>query len=335
MAECGTLTFADPEGYGAEFSDARVNLTITGAGDFKAQLTRIKLKYLEIYRLCESLPRIAYISLPIEHDFVSFSDRATSLMFDGVSLRSEDVILHSRGERLHQRTCGECKWGLISISPKQLANFSKALTGGTIVSHHAARILRPLRTDALRLRRLFRQACDLVDSKKKILEHPEVGRALEQEMLHAIIHCLTAEETDDNTKKRQRHAGIMARFEEALSECSVERLTMPAICAEIGVPERTLRKCCNEFLGVSPTRYLLLQRLNKARSALRRADPSIASVAEVARNHQFHELGRFAVKYRATFGESPSITLQRGPQTQSIGRSCIAVPGRPGRSLPD
>jgi transcriptional regulator GlxA family with amidase domain len=62
-------------------------------------------------------------------------------------------------------------------------------------------------------------------------------------------------------------------------------------------------------------RYLLLQRLNRARAALRRADPSKASVAEVARNHQFLELGRFAVTYRATFGESPSITLQRAPHT--------------------
>jgi transcriptional regulator GlxA family with amidase domain len=71
--------------------------------------------------------------------------------------------------------------------------------------------------------------------------------------------------------------------------------------------------CCAEFLGVSPTRYLLLRRLNKARSALRRADPSTATVAEVARNYQFLELGRFAVTYRATFGESPSTTLQRSP----------------------
>ena len=79
--------------------------------------------------------------------------------------------------------------------------------------------------------------------------------------------------------------------------------------------ERTLRMCCAKFLGVSPTRYLLLQRLNKARAALRRADPAKASVAEVARHHQFLELGRFAVTYRTTFGESPSVTLHRAPHT--------------------
>jgi hypothetical protein len=61
MAEGGILAFTDPDGYAAAFSGARVNLTINGAGEFKARLTRLKLRHLEIYRYYESLPRIAYI----------------------------------------------------------------------------------------------------------------------------------------------------------------------------------------------------------------------------------------------------------------------------------
>jgi transcriptional regulator GlxA family with amidase domain len=48
-----------------------------------------------------------------------------------------------------------------------------------------------------------------------------------------------------------------------------------------------------------------------ARSALRRANPANASVAEIARTYQFHEPGRFAVTYRTIFGETPSTTLRR------------------------
>jgi transcriptional regulator GlxA family with amidase domain len=62
---------------------------------------------------------------------------------------------------------------------------------------------------------------------------------------------------------------------------------------------------------MSPARYLLLRRLNMARSALRRADPATAKVAEIARNCQFQEPGRFAVTYRTIFGETPSTTLRR------------------------
>jgi AraC-like DNA-binding protein len=316
MAESGTLTFSDPDGYAAGFSDARINLTITGAGDFKARLTRLKLKDLKIYRCSESLPRIAYISLPPEQMFLSFPVGAVSLIFDGFALRRDDIVLHGRGERTHQRSNGACQWGLISLSPEQFASCGKALTGQSIAPLHASRILRPARADLLRFQRLFAQACRLAEAaRQKLIERPEVARALEQELLHAIINCLATNETDDNPKTRQHHAAVMVRFEETLRKRIDQKRNMPALCAELGVPARTLRMYCAEFLGVSPTRYLLLQRLNKARSALRRADPSKASVAEVARNHQFLELGRFAVTYRTTFGESPSATLQRDPQT--------------------
>ena len=138
-------------------------------------------------------------------------------------------------------------------------------------------------------------------------------------MLRAINSCMAANDEDNDRRTRQQHAAAMVRFEESLRNHLHQKLKMSALCTQIGVPERTLRLCCTEFLGISPTRYLLLRRLNKARSALRRADPSTATVAEVARNHQFLELGRFAVTYRKTFGESPSVTLQREPQIQSAG----------------
>src|SRR5450631_3457032 len=80
-------------------------------------------------------------------------------------------------------------------------------------------------------------------------------RALEQELLHALVDCLTAGDAKGNLKTRRQHADIMVRFEDALTAHSGPQLNMPAVCAAIGVPERTLRVCCTEFLGVSPSRY--------------------------------------------------------------------------------
>jgi transcriptional regulator GlxA family with amidase domain len=144
-----------------------------------------------------------------------------------------------------------------------------------------------------------------------LIQRPEVARALEQEMLHAIINCLIADEVRDSSKTRYQHADVMVRFEETLDRCINQKLSMTVLCTELGVPQRTLRMCCAEILGVSPMRYLLLRRLNRVRWALRRANPSTASVAEIARNYQFLELGRFAVTYRTTFGELPSGSLNR------------------------
>jgi AraC-like DNA-binding protein len=311
MAEGGTFTFGDPDGYTAAFGDARINLTITGAGDFTARLTRLKLQHLEVYRCRESLPRIAYLSFPPEPIILSFPVGTASPIFGGFALRAGDMVLHAPGERVHQRSNGGCHWGLMRLSARQLANCGEALIGQPIASPHVSRVLRPRRAEALRFQRLFGHACRLAETGRKLIGRPEVARALEQELLHSLVHCLAADEADDFAKMRHHHAAIMVRFEEALTKHIDEKLNLPALCAELGVAERTLRMCCAEILGVSPTRYLLLQRLNRARAALRRANPSTASVAEVARNNQFQEFGRFAVTYRTIFGESPSITLQR------------------------
>ena len=214
MAESATVRSSDPDGYAAGFGDACINLTIVGAGDFKARLTRLKLKDLEVYQCCESLPRIAYILLPPEQLFLSFSAGKAPPIFNGFALRSGDMVLHSRGERMHQRFGGECQWGLISLSSEQLASCSKALTGRPIASPPASRILRPSRAEALRFQRLVEQACHLAEARKKLIERPEVARALEQEMLHAIIHSLATTEADDDPKARHRHADVMVRFGE-------------------------------------------------------------------------------------------------------------------------
>jgi len=314
MSERGTQTFGDPDDYAAAFGDARIKLTIMGSGDFTARLTRLKLQHLEVYWCRESLPRIAYISLPPERVALSFPIGGASPLFGGSVLRNGNIVLHSRAERMHQRSNGVCQWGMMLFSAKQLANCGEALTGQPMASPRVSRVLRPTRPETLELRSLFRHACHLADIGRNLTRRPEVARALEQEMLHAVVHCLTADDADDIAKTRHRHAAVVVRFEEVLTKYIDWKPNMQALCAEVGVAERTLRMCCAEVLGVSPTRYLLLRRLNRARAALRRADPSTATVAEVARNNQFLEFGRFAVTYRSIFGESPSTTLQRNSQ---------------------
>ena len=102
----------------------------------------------------------------------------------------------------------------------------------------------------------------------------------------------------------------MVRFEEAIAENPCRPRRMAEICELIGVTERTLQSYCAKFLGISPRRYLLLRRLKQMRRALRDADPA-ATVADLAQQHGFTELGRFAAVYRREFGEMPSTTLAR------------------------
>jgi AraC-like DNA-binding protein len=315
MAENGTATFASPDDYQAGIGrvsskGASVNFIVTGGGDFKARLTWLNLLCLRVLRGSENLPSIAYVSLPPERVVVLFPTSAATLIWGGLELRLGDIVLHGRGERMHQRTPGEGNWGLISLPPEQLSACALSLTGSKIVAPSFRRVLRPPRRASSRLLRLHSKACRLAETRRELIANPQVVRSVEQELLHALVNCLTAEDIDDGPARRH-HTDIMVRFEETLAAHTGRQPSMPELCAAIGVPERTLRLCCAEFLGTSPTRYLLLRRLNLVRSALRAADPARASVADIARSFQFHEPGRFAVAYRRVFGEMPSSTLQR------------------------
>jgi transcriptional regulator GlxA family with amidase domain len=111
----------------------------------------------------------------------------------------------------------------------------------------------------------------------------------------------------------RRHAAIIARLEDFLAANCDQPLYLAEICTAIGVPERTLRTCCEEHLGMGPIRYLWLRRMHLAHSALNRAAPATTTVTEIATAYGFWEFGRFAVAYRELFGESPSVSLGRSP----------------------
>jgi len=155
--------------------------------------------------------------------------------------------------------------------------------------------------------------CRLAETKPKILSHSEVARAIEQGLIQTLVTCLTTARAGTHGYAKRRHAGIMVRFEEVLAEHLSRPLQMPELCALVAVSDQTLRSCCAQFLGMSPTQYVLLRRLKEVRRELRDAHLNMVSVAEVAHRFGFAELERFSETYQATFGEAPLTTLQHTP----------------------
>jgi len=310
MIGCGTTTFTDPDDYRVNVPGANVNLVLTGSGRFKARATWVELPRLRLIRIEENLPRIAFVALEPGPLFVAFPTRHESI-WNGLEVRIGDIIWHRLGERSYLRASGPSCWGLISLAPEDLAKYGRAIAHKALSPPPAvAKILQPPPKLVMRLRRLHAQACRLAETKPHIIAHRQVARALEQDLVHVLVNCLTSNEAHRDAGARLRHATIMLRFEEILASRDSVQPTIPKLAVAVGVPERTLRMCCAEFLGMSPSQYAKLRRLNLVRSALRRADPATDSIAAIARQYGFSELGRFAAAYRTLFGESPSTTLR-------------------------
>jgi AraC-like DNA-binding protein len=308
MTEFGTKAFTDPDTYRAGLIEADIRLVLTGSVDFGAEVSWLKMPCLRLLAIEETTPRVAFISLPPSPLFISFplADDPPAV-WNGRRLKRGEFVLHAPGDRFHHRTTGTAGWGLISISSRDLARYGRALLQTELLP--GTRLLRPTGRSAARLLRLHAEAAHLVRRASALLARREVSRALEQELIHALVTAVGTAAPGHRADAWRRRAVIMVRFEDALAK----RDSIPplaALSAEIGISQRTLRIYCASFLGRSPLAYARLRRLNLARSALLKAHRA-TGVAELARAHGFPEPGRFAVAYRALFGETPRATLRR------------------------
>jgi transcriptional regulator GlxA family with amidase domain len=88
-------------------------------------------------------------------------------------------------------------------------------------------------------------------------------------------------------------------------------LTVSSLAARCHISARALQQGFDRHLGVSPMTYLRQVRLRRARRELLDRDPSVETVASVARRWGFAHPGRFAAVYSARYGETPAMTLRR------------------------
>src|SRR6516162_11777585 len=273
----GTRTFLEPDHYEVNLRQAQIEAVIVPRGKFSARLTWAELHNLQVLRCEEDFPRLAYVQLAPGLAFVTFpADSGPLPVWRGREMQAGEIMVHGRGERLHQSTSGPAVWNVIAIDPAQLERYARAFLGTPFSLPAEGRTLQPSRRLATGLGRLHGRICRLAQTKPKILSHCEVARAIEQGLIQMLVACLTNVGARTNAYAKRHHARIMVRFEEVLAQHLSRPLQVPELCQLIVVSDRTLRSCCADFLGMIPTRYVLLRRLEAVRRALLNADPDKA-----------------------------------------------------------
>jgi AraC-like DNA-binding protein len=314
MPSSRVRTFTDPDVYHAEIRDTHAEGIITGRGNFRAEYTSVRLDRLAVYSGKESLPRITYSAFDpnlIALAFPIFSGPALTL--NGLEASYGDIIAFRAGSTGYNRSFAACKWGSIGLGHEDLAAAGQTLIGRELSAPQVTHGIKPPPSALNRLLNLHEAAGHLAKTAPEILAKPEVGQAMEQALIEAMVSCLASGDPVNDRSAYRHHAKVMRRLEEVLRASSAESLYMDDLCKTIGVSYRTLHACCREHLSMGPKRYLILRRMHLARRALSRSDPEKTSVTEIATDYGFWELGRFSVVYRSLFGESPSTTLRRLP----------------------
>jgi len=120
-----------------------------------------------------------------------------------------------------------------------------------------------------------------------------------------IVHSLAPDTRGSFPSAMQ----LVRSTEEYLEDAGPQPVHISEICAELNVSRRTLHRAFFDFLGVGPVTFLRQKRLCAIHSILKDSNPATVTVAEVAMQQGFVELGRFSHYYHSLFGEYPSETL--------------------------
>jgi AraC-like DNA-binding protein len=309
----GTITsaFSEPEDFEAALRlEGCIGLWITGRGEFRAQLTQVTLHRLRLSATTEQLSRIAFIAVPADMVIVSFPiSNGTAPVRGGIRIRPGDIMTLGPGEHVHVRTLGPRRWGTVWIPVQELVRYGSALTGAPFAAPPVARRWQPPPAAGRRLRSLHAAAIRMAAIRPQVFLHAETAHGLEQQLIHAVVECLSTGSIVESSPATRQNQAIMARFEQVLQTQPDRKVRMTEICAVLGVSDRRLRSLCTEYLGLSPIGYDRLRRISLVRRALRAGDSNAASVSAVARRYAFSNIDRFNASYRTAFGELPSVAL--------------------------
>jgi hypothetical protein len=106
-------------------------------------------------------------------------------------LRRGEIVFHSLGQQLHQRTTAPSAWGSIALRPASLLTYGKTLVGREVVPPSFGQILRLSWADRRQLLRLHAEAVRIAETRLDHISNAEVARALQQDLIWALMACLT------------------------------------------------------------------------------------------------------------------------------------------------
>lgn len=155
---------------------------------------------------------------------------------------------------------------------------------------------------------------EAVVASPRLLLNPQTLGAIETDLAWHVFAAVRSHDGNPRPERanaaRTGRARLVARALDYLRSSDLVDLSIPQLCAVVGVEQRSLEYAFRATFDLTPLGFLKLRRLHSARHRLLLADPADMAVSDIAYQEGFYNLGRFAAVYRSAFGEYPSETLR-------------------------
>jgi AraC-like DNA-binding protein len=272
----------------------------------RASLKRISLNLMRIGPAVDvwpgALEQFYLVQIPI-HGAVDISHGE-----DRVRCAGAMAAVLSPGETLRLRWSDNCTQLIVQV-PREAIEARLAELGSRQTALRFATAFDLESPAGREWRRLLDFAVRSMDDDGIFARDP-LSAEIEDLLLSALLvsqpHNLTGALRDD----RGAVPYYVLRAERQMRDEMPFALTIADLADNAGVSERALHAGFRRFRATTPMRRLTLMRLAAARRRLQQAEPSL-TVSRAAAEVGFLQFGRFAGLYRETFGELPSVTLQR------------------------
>ncbi|WP_295883483.1 helix-turn-helix domain-containing protein [uncultured Thiohalocapsa sp.] len=299
LIERTALTFFDAEQLATAIREASIEHHQLEGGDFRGELSGLLAGSVVLNSGCYSRSLRACGCLP-EHAVVvgAILGAGRDGCINGYRFGARDLICYPAGAELDYLLPAQTRWAALQLP--------RAMLGELGLSASLFDKPRVFSASMPGCARIVRRIARLAGAEQGTLIsawHADLA-ALAAELMLMAQHG-----TALGARPSYAHRmGLLRAFEQQARERIGEELRIPALCADIGVAQRTLEQTFRDQLGISPRRYLTILRLHVARDALLRGADS--DIATIAARCGMHHAGRFATEYRSLFGEAPSATAR-------------------------
>ncbi len=226
---------------------------------------------------------------------------------NGKSIAEDRIVLQAPGSSFLTALPAGFTATQIGIAEEQFEEVSRAIAPDLSVRRGDFDVFAAAPGQIANVRRAMRSA----------ILTPSIREATRNEAASSIVADLLATAFDQGQAQfgpvlhRAAARRALDRAKEYIEANVTRAIRVASVCRYSGTTLSSLQRIFARDLGVSPQQYVMARRLNAVRRRLLAADEEQDfRVTEVAQDHGFAHLGRFAGSYRRYFGESPRETLQ-------------------------
>ena len=280
-------------------NESNLNQFVTAQGRFRARLTQVELDRLRLSSVEEHLPRIGFLEVPATKILVSFPiGDQPALVWGGIGPRKGEFMTFGPGHRGHMRTQGPCRWGAIWFPAQELADYFRALTQCTLAIPPVAQRWRPPPA----ARRCSATPCGRHSCRRSSAgQHRERrgsawdGAAIDRSRGRVPVGRTGGRGNTSQASASGSYGPVRGSAPDTAGPASARGRTQCGDWRFAAAPAHVLQG----DPGHEPDQLRPASRTVPGAPYFAQRGPGATSVSQVARNHGFRALGRFAATYRS------------------------------------